>query len=319
MGQEIWTSIIAEFADIPDLSTMTRVTLRLVLAAILGAMLGFEREIKARSAGVRTHMLVAVGAAIFVIGPLQAGMPVEDMSRVIQGVIQGIGFLGAGAIIVGSAPQKTQGLTTAANIWATAGIGVVVGLGLEATAVLSTVIMLIILAAVPYLVRSAKEKDAEAIGFLTVGSGIGRCLRPVAQNRVNALDRLIGDVDLVETQHHEILVQDHHRPHFGHQIGQDRASGFEKQLAAIIVGLGQFANLGVLSGANAIRPWYQKHRQGAETLAGSWFHGDLSAPALPPQDRLRSCGFRFAGCAQLLRCGLEAPCHIACLYKADPD
>jgi putative Mg2+ transporter-C (MgtC) family protein len=147
--QEIWATIISEFSDIPDLSTMTRLTLRLVLAAVLGGILGYERELKARSAGVRTHMLVAVGAALFVVGPLQSGIPLPDMSRVLQGIVQGIGFLGAGAIIVRASQQKIQGLTTAANIWATAAIGIVAGLGLEATAVLSTVIVLIILAVIP--------------------------------------------------------------------------------------------------------------------------------------------------------------------------
>lgn len=161
MGQEIWATIVSEFSDIPDLSTITRITLRLVLAAVLGGILGYEREFKARSAGVRTHMLVAVGAALFVIGPLQAGMPLSDMSRVLQGIVQGIGFLGAGAIIVRTAQQKVQGLTTAAGIWATAGIGVVAGLGLESTAVLSTFIVLMILAVVPLLVRSSKHPAAD--------------------------------------------------------------------------------------------------------------------------------------------------------------
>lgn len=152
MVDEIWTTIVSEFSDVPDVSTITRITLRLVLAAVLGGILGYERERKGRSAGLRTHMLVAVGAALFVIGPTQAGMSIEDMSRVIQGIVQGIGFLGAGAIIVRTAQKEVEGLTTAANIWATAGIGVIVGLGLEATAVLSAAIILIILAAVPLLI-----------------------------------------------------------------------------------------------------------------------------------------------------------------------
>ncbi len=152
MVDEIWTTIVSEFSDVPDVSTITRITLRLVLAAVLGGILGYERERKGRSAGVRTHMLVAVGAALFVIGPTQAGMSIEDMSRVIQGIVQGIGFLGAGAIIVRTAQKEVEGLTTAANIWATAGIGVIAGLGLEATAVLSAAIILIILAAVPLLI-----------------------------------------------------------------------------------------------------------------------------------------------------------------------
>lgn len=157
--KEIWTTVVSEFSDIPDVSTITRITMRLVLAAVLGGILGYERERKGRSAGLRTHMLVAVGAALFVIGPTQAGMSIDDMSRVIQGIVQGIGFLGAGAIIVRNAQKEVEGLTTAANIWATAGIGVIVGLGLEATAVLSAAIILIILAAVPRLISAKPESQ----------------------------------------------------------------------------------------------------------------------------------------------------------------
>ena len=162
MAQEIWATIAGEFSDIPDLATITRITLRLFLAALLGGLLGYEREMKSRSAGVRTHMLVAVGAALFVIGPLQSGMPMADMSRVLQGIVQGIGFLGAGAIIVRTAKHTVEGLTTAANIWATAGIGIVVGLGLEATAVLATAVLLIILAGVPYILPHTPVNEDDA-------------------------------------------------------------------------------------------------------------------------------------------------------------
>ncbi|WP_317186218.1 MgtC/SapB family protein [Devosia sp. BK] len=161
MIDQIWSTIVSEFSDVPDVSTLTRITMRLLIAAILGGILGYERERKGRSAGVRTHMLVAVGAALFVIGPTQSGMPIEDMSRVLQGIVQGIGFLGAGAIIVRATKNQIEGLTTAANIWATAGIGVIAGLGLEATAVLSALIMLIILAVVPKILpsNSARTND----------------------------------------------------------------------------------------------------------------------------------------------------------------
>ncbi len=165
MGNEIWSAIVSEFSDIPDLSTMTSIILRLAIAALLGGILGFERERKARSAGIRTHMLVAVGAALFVIGPMQVGMPMADMSRVLQGIVQGIGFLGAGAIIVRSSRHQVEGLTTAANIWATAAIGVLAGLGLEATAVLATLLVLTILAVVPRFVvppDTTKDKPNEA-------------------------------------------------------------------------------------------------------------------------------------------------------------
>ncbi|WP_235988645.1 MgtC/SapB family protein [Pseudorhizobium endolithicum] len=153
-------SLAKEFSDIPDVGTITLITVRLVIAAALGGILGYERERKGRSAGVRTHMLVAVGAALFVIGPLQSGMQIADLSRVLQGVVQGIGFLGAGAIMVRSAQRRVEGLTTAANIWATAGIGVIAGLGLEATAVLSTVVVLIILAAIPLILPKDSEIDS---------------------------------------------------------------------------------------------------------------------------------------------------------------
>lgn len=159
MLNEIWTTILAEFSDVPDLATMTFITVRLAIAAALGGVLGYERERKARSAGVRTHMLVAVGAALFVIGPLQIGMEIGDLSRVLQGIVQGIGFLGAGAIIVRSSRHQVEGLTTAANIWATAGIGVLAGLGLEATAILSTVMVLIILAVVPRILPKAEPEE----------------------------------------------------------------------------------------------------------------------------------------------------------------
>ena len=161
MGQEIWATVVSEFSDVPDVSTLTLVTVRLGLAAILGGVLGYDRELKARSAGVRTHMLVAVGAALFVIGSLQSGMPIEDMSRVLQGIVQGIGFLGAGAIIVRTAQHQVEGLTTAASIWATAGIGVIAGLGLEATAVLSAAIVLIILAVMPRIVPKVSLAETD--------------------------------------------------------------------------------------------------------------------------------------------------------------
>jgi putative Mg2+ transporter-C (MgtC) family protein len=161
MLEEIWATTRAEFQEIPDTVAITVIALRLSLAAILGGILGYERERKARSAGVRTHMLVAVGACLFVIGPMQSGMPMADMSRVLQGIVQGIGFLGAGAIILHRSAHQVEGLTTAASIWATAGIGVIVGLGLEATAILSTAMVLLILAVVPLVVPRVSRSDEE--------------------------------------------------------------------------------------------------------------------------------------------------------------
>ena len=98
---EVWQTLRAEFADIGDAKQLTQITVRLLIAAILGGILGFERESKGKAAGVRTHMLVALGAALFVMVPQMSGNQADAMSRVVQGVIAGIGFLGAGTIIKG--------------------------------------------------------------------------------------------------------------------------------------------------------------------------------------------------------------------------
>ncbi|MEN5066271.1 MgtC/SapB family protein [Achromobacter aegrifaciens] len=143
---EIWSTVRSEFADIPDVGEATRIVLRLSVAMLLGGLLGYERERSGKDAGLRTHMLVALGAAIFVLVPLQGGMEVGDLSRVLQGVIAGIGFLGAGAIIKLSGEREIRGLTTAAGIWMTAAIGAAAGMGREATAVVSTVMALFVLA-----------------------------------------------------------------------------------------------------------------------------------------------------------------------------
>jgi putative Mg2+ transporter-C (MgtC) family protein len=161
MWQEIWSIVVEEFSDIPDLEAATRISVRLLVAAILGGLIGYERQRKSRSAGVRTHMLVCVGTAMFIIGPTQAGLLIDDLSRILQGIVQGIGFLGAGAIILGTLKQRTQGLTTAASIWSTAAIGVAAGLGLEATAVLSTALVLTILAVLPLVLPTAKDNNTD--------------------------------------------------------------------------------------------------------------------------------------------------------------
>ena len=149
LTDQILDTLRTEFSDVPDVAQFTRLVLRLLLAAALGGVLGYEREHKGKAAGIRTHMLVAIGAALFVLVPQQGGMGIADMSRVIQGVIAGIGFLGAGAIIKQQREESVQGLTTAAGVWMTAAIGIACGLGRETTAVISTLLALAILALVP--------------------------------------------------------------------------------------------------------------------------------------------------------------------------
>jgi putative Mg2+ transporter-C (MgtC) family protein len=114
---------------VPDTAQMMRVVVRVAMAALLGGLLGFERERAGKAAGLRTHMLVAVGAALFLIFPTEAGMRSEDLSRVIQGVATGIGFIGAGTILKRADSDEIHGLTTAASIWLTTAIGLAVGAG----------------------------------------------------------------------------------------------------------------------------------------------------------------------------------------------
>ncbi|MCD5974230.1 MgtC/SapB family protein [Pseudomonas quasicaspiana] len=152
--QEVWITLQSEFSDITDASQLTRITVRLTLAALLGGILGFEREHKGKAAGVRTHMLVAMGAALFVLAPHMAGADDAALSRVIQGIVAGIGFLGAGTILKDRAQRTDQvkGLTTSAGLWMTAAIGIAAGMGREATAVLSTILALGILNLMPIVV-----------------------------------------------------------------------------------------------------------------------------------------------------------------------
>ncbi|WP_028240674.1 MgtC/SapB family protein [Stutzerimonas azotifigens] len=158
--QTLTSTVASEFSDLNDLEDTVRVSIRLLLAALLGGVLGYERETKGKSAGLRTHMLVCVGASLFVVVPLQAGLDLDQLARVIQGIVTGIGFLGAGTILKGNSVRDVHGLTTAAGIWLTAAIGIACGLGREATAVLATVLALMVLMLMPALERNAERTYA---------------------------------------------------------------------------------------------------------------------------------------------------------------
>lgn len=130
-----------------------RVVIRLTLAMLFGAVVGVQRERSGKAAGVRTHMLVASGSALFVLAAMEFGMNSDPLSRVIQGLITGIGFLGAGAILKLEEKRQIEGLTTAAGIWMTAGIGLAIGLGRFGLALVSVVLAWFVLAAVKRIER----------------------------------------------------------------------------------------------------------------------------------------------------------------------
>jgi putative Mg2+ transporter-C (MgtC) family protein len=135
-------------AGIPDAGEAIRIVVRILAATLAGAVVGYERERTGKAAGLRTHMLVALSSAIFVLGPIETGMSESDVSRVVQGVAAGIGFLGAGTILKLAGEGEVRGLTTAAGIWLTAAVGVAAGLGRVGLALLSAILAWIILAIV---------------------------------------------------------------------------------------------------------------------------------------------------------------------------
>lgn len=112
-----------------DSAYLARIAWRLGSAAALGGLIGFEREWAKKAAGLRTHMTVSLASAAFVLIVLESGGGTEDVSRVIQGVAAGLGFLGAGTILKRNSEQDIQGLTTAATIWLTAAVGIAAGAG----------------------------------------------------------------------------------------------------------------------------------------------------------------------------------------------
>ena len=134
--------------------------LRIFVAALLGGAIGLEREYRAKEAGLRTHFLVALGSAVFMIvsaygfdGVMNTPEHRWDVSRVAAQVVSGIGFIGAGTIIFHKSENVVRGLTTAAGLWVTAAIGLACGGGMYVLSIASTVLVLVGLAAFNFVLR----------------------------------------------------------------------------------------------------------------------------------------------------------------------
>ena len=145
-----------------DLDTFFDALLRLSVAIAMGGLVGFERQMHGRWAGLRTHMAVSMGAAVFVF----AGMGIADASdeaatRVIQGIASGIGFLGAGTILKLSDKLEIKGLTTASSIWLAAALGTAAGMAMYALAVAATLVSLLVLAVLRPLEKWVERKAGE--------------------------------------------------------------------------------------------------------------------------------------------------------------
>jgi putative Mg2+ transporter-C (MgtC) family protein len=149
---------------IPDVEHLLRAVIRIGLSSILGAVIGIQREHTGKPAGLRTHMLVSMGATLFVLVPVEMGVSIGEVGRVIQGVATGIGFIGGGAILKLSAEREVRGLTTAAGIWMTAAAGVAVGLGYIAVAALGIGAAWLILSVVGRAERNVESRPKKYEG-----------------------------------------------------------------------------------------------------------------------------------------------------------
>lgn len=143
----------------PELSLATQLdlALRLTVGLVLGALIGFERELHRQPAGFRTHSLVALGAALFtVVSAFGFSGELVDPTRIAAQIVTGIGFIGAGTIL--QYRGHIRGLTTAASLWAVAAIGMAAGAGMYALAVIGTVLVLVILSLLDSVENFAKRR-----------------------------------------------------------------------------------------------------------------------------------------------------------------
>jgi putative Mg2+ transporter-C (MgtC) family protein len=143
----LWTAISDDLDTLRIGVEFWQAVFRILVAAILGAGIGYQRERTHQAAGLRTYMLVTIGSALLVLTIRHAGGGSADISRVMQGVVTGIGFIGAGAIIKRDKEHEVRGLTTAAGVWLATAIGMAAGLGRLELAVPGAIVALIVLAA----------------------------------------------------------------------------------------------------------------------------------------------------------------------------
>lgn len=145
---------------LPDRRQLIQVVVRLLASVVVAGLIGLQRESAGKAAGLRTHILVSLGSTVFVLGCIGAGFREDAISRVIQGIVTGIGFIGAGTILKREAKSQIKGLTTSAGLWTTCAIGVVIGLGELGIALIAAVIALIVLTGLRWF--EARYVDSEA-------------------------------------------------------------------------------------------------------------------------------------------------------------
>lgn len=205
-----------DFSWLQQIVVVNGAITRLLTASALGGIIGLEREVKRRSAGVRTNLLISLGAAFFtLLSAVLAGDGSPNKGQVASNIVQGIGFLGAGLIIHNR--SRISGLTSAASVWVVASIGMACGAGLLAAAAVATVIVIVALELVGFLERRASIKiyslvyeargdDQTAMlrSILDAMDKAGERLADFATNAIGDLQRVSFTIVATKKQHERL-------------------------------------------------------------------------------------------------------------------
>lgn len=201
--------------------TYLAVALRIVIAAILGGILGLEREVKNRAAGLRTYMLVCVGACLamltnqYVCQVFSAGDPVRMGAQ----VVSGIGFLGAGTIIV-TRRNQIKGLTTAAGLWSAAGVGLALGIGFYEAAIAGSLAIFVVMTLLQKIDSRMRKRSSRVTAYFELSKelSLGDFLRQVGELAVDlgdvqrdtddAVRAYIGTFKATDRRNHAVMLED---------------------------------------------------------------------------------------------------------------
>ena len=214
--------ILAQFAQPFDFDRLQQIVVvngaigRLLVACVLGAAVGLEREFNRKAAGVRTNLLICMGAAFFtLLSAVLAGDANPDKGRVASNIVQGIGFLGAGLILHNR--SRVSGLTSAASIWVVASVGMACGAGLYAAAIVATIIVILALELVGLLERRANLKIYPLIyeargsdqtlmleSILAAMDKAGQRLSSVDRDAIGELQRVSFSLTATSKQHERL-------------------------------------------------------------------------------------------------------------------
>ena len=179
---------------IVDLGEQFDISIRLVIASVLGAAIGLERELHAHPAGMRTHLLVSLGSAAFTVLSIfffespaapNGSLP-TDPSRIAAQIVSGIGFLGAGAIL--KYGTSVRGLTTAASLWATAGVGMAAGAGAWVVAVITTVLIVFSLGPLNWVISRFRLRGQDLVRLRVLAGkleALGAISRTLTANKID--------------------------------------------------------------------------------------------------------------------------------------